>query len=458
MKQLTIATVVFLCAATASLCRAEDLASVTRPGAHIQRTMKRLEESTPQKRNTVRVLFYGQSITAQAWTGMVGEALKKRYPNANLVIENRAIGGFTAPSLIKTAEYDLYPTYPDLLIFHVYGAARDGMDRFEDIIRRTRQRTTAEIILATHHDIGRESDYKESERIREIAVKHQCGLVDVQRDWQETLQQEKLEPKAFLSDTIHLNQKGCELYAKLISEFLVYDPSLADGASSGQVTEIPLNGPLVKRTPDGAIEVQFTGNRIDAIAAADTGIEPIAEVLVDGRKPSSFPEAYSLTRPSTAPFIWFPAVKVIGYKTPVVLEDWTLHTLESTPDGKTLRFRATGSVTGEDGEGTNTETFVSKSGRVVIEGGSNWMVAWSLQYRKKEMPAEYKITWQVVPHFFDVLQFPPAKQDGTETALTLIQGIPNGPHTLRLVPRTGVAVNLQGFRAYSPPLKTPASP
>lgn len=36
-------------------------------GRNIQRTMRLLAESTPEHRNTVRVLFYGQSITDQAW-------------------------------------------------------------------------------------------------------------------------------------------------------------------------------------------------------------------------------------------------------------------------------------------------------------------------------------------------------------------------------------------------------
>ncbi|MEN6495578.1 MAG: hypothetical protein ABFD16_14960, partial [Thermoguttaceae bacterium] len=72
MKRLvTFLAAAVLLTAMASFSPAEDSAAITRPGASIQRTMKLLEESTPQKRNTVRVLFYGQSITAQAWTKTV---------------------------------------------------------------------------------------------------------------------------------------------------------------------------------------------------------------------------------------------------------------------------------------------------------------------------------------------------------------------------------------------------
>lgn len=438
----------------ASLAIAQDLASVTRPGANIQRTMRLLEESTPHKRNTVRVLFYGQSITAGQWAKLTAEDLKKRYPNADLEIENRAIGGFTAPTLIHTCEYDLYPNYPDLLIFHVYDSR--GMAKFDEIIRRVRSRTTAEILLATHHDVGRVPDYEASECIRKIAVKYQCGLVDIEKHWKDTMAKEGTAPKDYLADSVHHNKRGAELYARLINTFLVRDPALPNELGSKWIKDISAaDASAVKRLADGSIEIRFSGNRIDAIATSAPG--PIADVLVDGRKPSSFPATYTPTRPSAAPFMWMPSFKVLGHDKPLVAEDWTLHVLESTPDGKKFRFRVMGSVTGDDGEGTNTERFVSKSGRIVIDPAEqNWMIAWCLEYRSKkkpvEMPKDFQVTWKVVPHFVDRLDFPAAKNDGSENAVTLIQGIANGPHTLRLTPAAGAKLTLQGFRVYQPPL------
>src|SRR5208283_3669340 len=91
-------------------------------GANIQRTMTLLATSTPEHRNKVRIVFYGQSITEQDWSKRVADDLRQRFPNADLDIQNRAIGGFAAQILIRPAEHDLYPFYPDLLIFHVYGA------------------------------------------------------------------------------------------------------------------------------------------------------------------------------------------------------------------------------------------------------------------------------------------------------------------------------------------------
>ncbi len=128
-------------------------------GRNIQRTMRLLATSTAEKRNPVRILFYGQSITEQGWAKLVEEDLRKRFPHANLVVENRALGGFASQMLVKTAETDLYPFQPDLLIFHVYGAH----NTYEDIIRRTRERTTAEILMQNDHvnkpaDLTEETD------------------------------------------------------------------------------------------------------------------------------------------------------------------------------------------------------------------------------------------------------------------------------------------------------------
>src|SRR5436190_136343 len=45
-------------------------------GQNIQRTMALLATSTPQRRNKVRILFYGQSITEQDWSKQVADDLK----------------------------------------------------------------------------------------------------------------------------------------------------------------------------------------------------------------------------------------------------------------------------------------------------------------------------------------------------------------------------------------------
>jgi hypothetical protein len=134
----------------------------------------------------------------------------------------------------------------------------------------------------------------------------------------------------------------------------------------------------------------------------------------------------------------------------LVAEDWTLQVLKSTPDGNEIHFRVFGSVTGEDGQGFNTKKFVSNSGRVVIEGGDEWDVARALDYKKKEMPDNYKVTWRIEPHFHDLLSFPDNNYNGTDNAVTLIEGIPNSSHVLRIIPCPGAQLRIKGIRVYCP--------
>ena len=170
-----------------------DVGDPSQLGRGIQRTMTLLANSTPMQRNTVRILFYGQSITEQTWSKLVAEDLKTRFPNANLIIENRALGGFSSQRLVKTAETDLYDFNPDLLIFHVYGAHDD----YERIIERTRQRTTAEILIQTDH-VGAKDDWRVEEtdpakighkhwasfmnykHLPSVITRYGCGSVDQQ--------------------------------------------------------------------------------------------------------------------------------------------------------------------------------------------------------------------------------------------------------------------------------------
>ena len=109
--------------------------------------MALLATSTPQHRNHVRILVYGQSISEGIWWRHVERDLRTRFPNADLEMVNRALGGHASNYLVREAETDVYPFYPDLVIFHVYGAHTC----YEQIISRIRSRTAAEVLITTDH-------------------------------------------------------------------------------------------------------------------------------------------------------------------------------------------------------------------------------------------------------------------------------------------------------------------
>ena len=159
-------------------------------GKYLSRTMALLTSATPQHRTPVNILFYGQSIVANSHTSFqLINYLKATYPNAAIHFKNTAIGGYQAPILQKTAMQDLYPTYPDLVVFHVYGGETG---EFEQIIKTIRQRTTADILTWTHHveHFGQGIDNQRdaaSEYRKQIARKYNCEMADARAIWKEYL-------------------------------------------------------------------------------------------------------------------------------------------------------------------------------------------------------------------------------------------------------------------------------
>ena len=417
-------------------------------GLGIQRTMTLLAQG-----ETARILFYGQSITEQKWVDKVAADLRHRFPRANLVIENRALGGFSSQRLVKPAEVDLYPFYPDLLIFYVFGSHTD----YENIIRRTRERTTAEILIQTDHLSAKArleeemdpsrlapqgkmwSQFMNYKFLPELARQYGCGLVDQRNLWKQYLRDHNLPPAALLKDGIHLNDHGCYLMAEIVKAYLVRraDPQLD-----------PFNCDTVKtyvvgkdvHWQNGTLRLPFTGNRVDLLGRPGPAVS--VPVRIDGKKPSEFPELYGFTRAVAPPDEKWPFVLQIGHEQPLILEEWTLQFYDVAPDLKSFRFRVTGSKTGADGDGSSIERFVSRSGRVVIEP-ADWDLEYVLKLSKRQMTPDFHLRWRVVPYFVDEFTGGPV--------VTVAQGLANTQHTLEI---TGSpATPLTSIRIYRPPQK-----
>ena len=409
--------------------------------------MTLLATSTPARRNRVRVLFYGQSITEQGWSKHVADDLRQRFPHADLQIENRAIGGFAAQRLVRPAEHDLYPFYPDLLIFHVYGSNAE----YEEIIRNVRSRTTAEVLMQTDHvtewppepidpqkDKGAWWDNLMNTRLLpDIASKYGCTLLDVRTPWLQYLKANNLQPRDLLKDDVHLNDHGNYLLAELVKRHLVHRPDVPPGEWKQWVREYEVGKDVTWN--DGALKLTFEGNRVDLVAAdaaadaAPAGGEVVA--TIDGRKPSDFPGCYAVTRPRPGPWSPLTVVRVESEKPPLV-EDWTLKITRVSDDSAKWSFEVSGSRTGPDGAAASDAPFVSNSGRVKIDP-RDW-------FRNGKVPAGYEIRWSVVPMFHDRWTPKPGK------TVTLAQGLPNTKHTLEL---RGRASGIRTIRVYRPPVR-----
>ncbi len=452
-------------------------------GLHIQRTMTLLASSTPTHHNTVRILFYGQSITEQYWWKDVADDLKRRFPNANLIIENRALGGFSSQLLVKTAESDLYPFYPDLMIFHVYGAH----DKYEDIIRRTRERTTAEVLIQTDHvtrdeDLNEETDpaklrpdgkiwnsFMNYLHLPTVAKKYDCGMVDQRNLWKQYLRDNNVHAAQLLQDGVHQNAYGNYLMSELVKAYLVPRKDTHINPMRCNTVQTYMVGKDV-RWKDGKLTLPFDGNRVDLIAkngatatinaaaistasatraVTKSNVRMPADIRIDGKKPSDIPELYGFTRALSTPGGKWPVILQVGSAKPLLVEEWTMEVTKNPANPKQFTFTLSGSKTGMDGAGRSDQKFVSNSGRIVIEP-DDWNVEYSLMLPGvKPVPDKFTVHWNVVPHFEDTFTAPATQDKTMEAAMTIAQGLTNGKHTLEISGSS--AIPLAAIRVYRPP-------
>src|SRR5580658_2948865 len=183
-------------------------------GTGVQRTMTLLATSTPERRNAVRILFYGQSLSKQEWTRTIADQLRARFPYADITFANRAIGGYASNLLKRTLPHDVFAFYPDLIVFHDFGGEPD----YEYIIGEIRRHTTAEILIR----MNRHND----EWLPELAARYGCEIADVRGPFLEYLRDHGLKPADVLNDGAHFNFQGDYLIAELTGRHLRYDPAL----------------------------------------------------------------------------------------------------------------------------------------------------------------------------------------------------------------------------------------
>jgi hypothetical protein len=411
-----------------------------------------LATSTPTHHKKVRILVYGQSISEQDWWKAVAADLRRRFPDADIDMENRAIGGFASQWLIRSAEADLYPFYPDLTILHVYGDNHS----YEGLVKKLRSVTTSELLMQTDHacqwpnENAPESGNKglwwdhmmNDVFLPEYAKKYRCGLCDVRGEWVRYLKDNHLQPKQLTIDGTHLNAQGNFLMAAVISHHLVYRPELEDSASKNRVIDLTFGKEL--KWDRNKVEVPFRGNKVDALADS-TGTPGIVKVLIDGKKPSEFPECYYHARPTPGP--WSPLfIKRIDHSSPLVLETWSYKVTSVSADQKFWHFEVTGSVTGPDGGGSSDERFTSNSGRVIIDPQDLF------RGFKPPLPVGFESTWKVLPLFTDEYRTVPNSDRSKEAWTTLVQNLPSGdsPHVLQLIfDGTGTAP-IKALRIYNP--------
>lgn len=452
----TIIIVAFICYALPVRGQQYPLPAVpdtSGTGRFIQRTMHLLASSTPEKKNTVKILVYGQSISEQDWWLKVKRDLIVRFPDADIIMENKAIGGFSSSLLVKTVEMDVSTFYPDLVLFHVYG----DHNNYELIIKTIRCSTAAEIALQTDH-YNKKDDFSDKmayEIIPALSRKYGCEVIDIRSAWKKYLDVNGYEPSKLLKDGVHLNEQGNFLMAELIKPFLQYKPNYKHDEFQLMTTYKVGTDVFIK---GNTLRLPFTGNKVDIIAAETFSQVSKATVLVDGKKPSSFQGTYFMTRPysdTNKGWPWtLPAMIRIEHQAPWINEEWTCTFIEVSPPFNDFTFEISGSKTGKDGLGRASEDFISKSKRVIIKkgdagSGGDWHLKRSFQVLKTIVQPGDIIKWKTYSNSTD-LYTPKRNQDtSSEIITTLFQGIPNKNHVLT-VRSTGKGVPIKEIRVYKP--------
>jgi hypothetical protein len=473
-------------------------------GAKIPRTISLLATSTPTRRHTVKILLYGQSISRGMERSALEPELRRRFPHANIIFENRAISGFSANQLARSAELDLPLSYPDLVIFHVYGASSI---EYERILADLRRRTTAEIMVWTDHygndgtpgspefaaRVTREDEA--SAIVRALAIKYGCELVDARQTWKRFLEQHQLQPKDLLTDNVHLNARGRALMTAIVLRHFRLQPAAAHdwmntvrsyevkrAPDTGRNDEVVFTGaPWRIRGGDaigsevgGSLKLTFSGNRVDVLPGTTDGLKlGSARILIDGRPPSERPELYAFTLPSPAYGADYqPGIRMVRNEAPLLIEDWTLRVTASTQD--TFDFELHGSKTGFDGrgrmelghltrqrfgvldfaepKGDTPQLWRSNSRRVVIDT-RDFKVLWGQERAKQLCPPGWEIRWKVVPQFLDTYRAPERHDDTLREPITLAQGLANTEHTLEIIPNGDGDVPLREVIVHRPPLR-----
>jgi hypothetical protein len=455
-------------------------------GSRLQRTLTLLSSSTSERPNKVRILFYGQSIVAGLDAEAMVAQLKQYYPYAEIESENRAIGGFQAPLLVRTAAHDLYPYYPDLLIFHVYGGEETG--ELERIIYQTRKYTTADILLFNHQVAWNADPDKLVVRTREddlssvywyyLAGKYGCELADVRKRWKQYIRDHpSIGIHSLMGDTVranvHPNARGNKLLELMLLDHLKPRPEHRYFPAEGwaeRVTDhearrifeekdllpgraIVFKG-ITRPVKDGVILKQgecsltFTGNRVELHTFSDEETKGQVEIFLDGRRPSEYPEMYYATRPSQAYQEWRTALKRVSLHENIRPDRWTLTLTRIDRENRLIEYDLHGEHTGFDGKGNSRSVFISNTGQIKIEPG-DFFIFESEAWTQKETPVGFEISWEVVPLFADTLE------PGKEASLFLLgQGFSNSQHTLTLkTVGDDCYIPIKSIRVYSPPIQ-----
>jgi acyl-CoA thioesterase-1 len=214
--------------------------------AALERVVALLESG----REPVRIVCFGDSITGvyyhtggrRAWCDMLGIALGRAFPRAQLEMFNAGISGNTSAAGLHRIEKDVLGHRPHLVVvmFGMNDVARAPRETSEanlkSIVQRCRDAGAA-VVLCTPNSVYENPDRPiarlatYAQTVRQVAAELSVPLADCYRAYEDVRAGNPLAWKLLMSETIHPSMNGHRLFAEVMAQTIAGRPvSLADAA------------------------------------------------------------------------------------------------------------------------------------------------------------------------------------------------------------------------------------
>ncbi|MCA9066396.1 MAG: hypothetical protein KDA96_25185 [Planctomycetaceae bacterium] len=190
-----------------------------------------------QSGEPVRIVCFGDSVTGvyyhtgsrQAYTDMLGVALRRIYPDADLTMINAGISGHTTADALARIDRDVLRHQPDLVtvMFGLNDMTRVSPDDYRRNLRTIVEQCRAagsEIILATPNNVI-DTSSRPTEKliqycdiIRETGQELNVPVCDVYRELEAVRSHDTFDWRLLMSDEIHPNMDGHKRVATAIAQ------------------------------------------------------------------------------------------------------------------------------------------------------------------------------------------------------------------------------------------------
>lgn len=190
-----------------------------------------------------RIVCFGDSITGvyyhtgglRAWCDMLGFALQKTHPHANLQMLNAGISGHTTVNALARIEKDVIAAAPHLVVvmFGMNDVTRVPPEEFRANMRTISQKCLdagSAVVLCTPNSVYDNPARPEqklalyAQIVREVASDMNLPLVDCFQDWQTMRQADPAAWALLMSDEIHPNMSGHIRFAELMATVISGQP------------------------------------------------------------------------------------------------------------------------------------------------------------------------------------------------------------------------------------------